>query len=140
MLVLGFGVGVFGFDRGLWFRHVEPGLASCLAEESDGLLLQLLWVADVAVDDAVEIQACEASQGVRGPPSTTTTVQWDYTPLGLHWPASSPPRASIKISNCKANAGEKLTRRTRRLTGSLDCFLVHVQTVMTAGAGAAFAF
>ena len=31
----------------------------CLAEECDGLLLQLLRVADVAVDDAFEVQAFE---------------------------------------------------------------------------------
>ncbi len=44
---------------------MEPGAATCLAEESDGLLLQLLRVADVAVDDAVEVQACEELQDVR---------------------------------------------------------------------------
>ena len=34
-------------------------MLACLAEERDWLLLQLLRVADVAVDDAVKVQTCK---------------------------------------------------------------------------------
>ncbi len=61
----GRGAGVTGGNRDVRLVVVKLKLVACLAEECDGLLLQLLRVADVAVDDAVEVQTCKATRDVK---------------------------------------------------------------------------
>jgi hypothetical protein len=85
------------------------GGEACLSEESDGFLLQLLGVADVAVNDAVEVQACPRPHQQEGHDESRG--------------------AALQAAQEASRARCGLTRGARRLASSLNCFFVHDDSV-----------